>query len=554
MKRTLVILLVLGLVVGMAVRWPKLTLARTFSGLSDDGHNHQAADILGPFGDITLTGDLRSFNWDGGSDLSSTYDAGATEGYFADSSAGAAQFMGSIYVGGSLSLIGSGAITGGGWDGGTGAPDQFLRVMASDDTRASTPDHASLDITGDVSIMVHANTPTNVSGHLWVKKADEGASSGTANYSFGPTNNGGTLVFVSSATIIKSSTAAPTLGSDRYYGVTVDADNGAAGYDIKFWQSATGAVGTWTQLGATVTTAGVLTLTANAHPLLVSDWPAYEDIYEVAVWTGIRNFDAGTGGTLVANPKFDDHTEWPDQGPNNDSLGLPWTLEGAAYIAYDFPSATEGFIWDGDYGFGQVFGPTKFETVLAGPGLVANERIRTLDTPTIVVDPATGNEVIRATTAGVVASVGGTDVLTVDSTTRMSGAWTDYTPAWTASGTAPALGNGVLIGSYQKIGRTVHVKVRFQPGSTSTFGTGDYYWSLPLTAAAIYTDNTSGGDTGVAWVHDVGTAYVVAAVQIFTTTTVIMYAGPGNTVTRTWPMTWVSGDRVHFSLTYEAAA
>jgi hypothetical protein len=48
--------------------------------------------------------------------------------------------------------------------------------------------------------------------------------------------------------------------------VTLDIDNGAAGYDVKFYWSLDGV--TWTQLGTTVTTAGVTTLFASAQVVI----------------------------------------------------------------------------------------------------------------------------------------------------------------------------------------------------------------------------------------------------------------------------------------------
>ncbi|MFE4701470.1 hypothetical protein ACFRIC_30850 [Streptomyces sp. NPDC056738] len=62
-------------------------------------------------------------------------------------------------------------------------------------------------------------------------------------------------------------------------------------------------------------------------------------------------------------------------------------------------------------------------------------------------------------------------------------AWTTYVPTWTSSGTAPALGNGTMVGRYMKIGRTVICHINMTTGSTSTYGTGNYNWSLPFTAA-----------------------------------------------------------------------
>jgi len=64
------------------------------------------------------------------------------------------------------------------------------------------------------------------------------------------------------------------------------------------------------------------------------------------------------------------------------------------------------------------------------------------------------------------------------------GAWTPYTVTWTSSGTAPAKGSGgTLIGYYSKVGRNVTVKIMFNSGTGTTFGTGYYSWSLPFAAA-----------------------------------------------------------------------
>ncbi|HEX7098946.1 MAG TPA: hypothetical protein VF377_06870 [Acidimicrobiia bacterium] len=59
------------------------------------------------FGTVTLRGDLRSYAWDGGSDLSGGADAGATAGFFLDSSAGAGQFKSIFAEGIIISSAGS---------------------------------------------------------------------------------------------------------------------------------------------------------------------------------------------------------------------------------------------------------------------------------------------------------------------------------------------------------------------------------------------------------------------------------------------------------------
>jgi len=61
--------------------------------------------------------------------------------------------------------------------------------------------------------------------------------------------------------------------------------------------------------------------------------------------------------------------------------------------------------------------------------------------------------------------------------------WNAYTPVWTASGTAVSLGNGTITGKYFQAGGLVWVKIVLTMGSTTTFGTGFYRLSLPVTPA-----------------------------------------------------------------------
>jgi hypothetical protein len=79
------------------------------------------------------------------------------------------------------------------------------------------------------------------------------------------------------------------------------------------------------------------------------------------------------------------------------------------------------------------------------------------------------------------------------------GAWSTYTPAWTASSTNPVLGNGTLTGRYMKIGRTVFCNINLITGSTTTYGSGQYSFSLPSTVAAS-------GTATIGHAHLLGTA------------------------------------------------
>jgi len=67
---------------------------------------------------------------------------------------------------------------------------------------------------------------------------------------------------------------------------------------------------------------------------------------------------------------------------------------------------------------------------------------------------------------------------------KVPGAWTSYTPSWTASTTNPVLGNGTIVGRYSKIGRQVVFHVNLTTGSTTTYGSGSYSFTMPPFAVA----------------------------------------------------------------------
>lgn len=131
------------------------------------------------------------------------------------------------------------------------------------------------------------------------------------------------------------------------------------------------------------------------------------------------------------------------------------------------------------------------------------------------------------------------------------GAWANYVPVWSSSGTAPALGNGTISGRWVQIGKTVHVKVRLVAGSTTTFGTGGYSISLPVAAStnvdsvgAAYLNDASAGGGG----HYNG----ITVVRTVTPTTfLILEASSHAQLSAVGPVTWANTDAWDFSLTYE---
>lgn len=165
--------------------------------------------------------------------------------------------------------------------------------------------------------------------------------------------------------------------------------------------------------------------------------------------------------------------------------------------------------------------------------------------------PKSDNNWYTRDSAGVEALVGGP---------TEQAAWTAFTPAWTSTGTAPAIGNGVLSGRYSKIGKTVTLAFNFTAGTTTTFGTGTYRWSFPVpSVTGLYVSQqfALGG-----WVHgeDAGlVAFAFFPRWVSTTTFELVYhsvttAGAlQSQVTSTAPFTWADTDSIRGTITYEAA-
>lgn len=134
-----------------------------------------------------------------------------------------------------------------------------------------------------------------------------------------------------------------------------------------------------------------------------------------------------------------------------------------------------------------------------------------------------------------------------------SGAWSTYSPTWTAASTNPAIGNGTIAGRYVQVGKTVHFRVVITMGSTTTYGTGQ--WSVTLPVASV-----------AAGVQDlIGEAFIGGGVyplrgRIATgTSTVLLYCDPTTaggflrSVTATTPGTWINATVLVIQGTYEAA-
>jgi hypothetical protein len=134
------------------------------------------------------------------------------------------------------------------------------------------------------------------------------------------------------------------------------------------------------------------------------------------------------------------------------------------------------------------------------------------------------------------------------------GAWSTYTPSWTSSGTAPNIGNGTIIGRYMKIGRTVICHINLVMGSTTTYGSGTYNFSLPSTSA-------NAGASYVGTAHLLGSLRWVGEIVISPNTSNCSAFMPklGATngqvdfLTATQPETLASGAQLRLTFVYESA-
>lgn len=146
-----------------------------------------------------------------------------------------------------------------------------------------------------------------------------------------------------------------------------------------------------------------------------------------------------------------------------------------------------------------------------------------------------------------------------NSASGSSWAWASWTPTWTGTGSNPAIGNGTIAAAYAQIGKTVHFRIKITMGSTTTYGSGSYRFSLPVTSAVTPTNlfqaiglwggyDTSSGNNLGGPMELVSTTTVGGLISSITTAGQI-----GGEVTTTAPVTWANGDIIWLQGIYEAA-
>lgn len=231
-----------------------------------------------------------------------------------------------------------------------------LRTPATSGAHATTPDHASLAFT-DLDVRMQLSMDDWTPGGFGAFLAGQWTSPSQESWVFGVTTAGNlsmTFTTDGSTDLARTSTAATgfTDGSDHWIRFTLDANNGAAGHDVRFYTSSDGV--SWTQLGTTVTTAGTVTPFNSTGVLTVGSPTA-----GLNAACDVRYFEVRTGidGTVVASADFLGLE--PGTSTFRDTSDKLWTVNGTAVVQIDTDFYTDEFYGFVEEGWEQQLAPPE---------------------------------------------------------------------------------------------------------------------------------------------------------------------------------------------------
>ena len=149
------------------------------------------------------------------------------------------------------------------------------------------------------------------------------------------------------------------------------------------------------------------------------------------------------------------------------------------------------------------------------------------------------------------------EILTADTLNTIGAPWETFTVGWKAASSNPVIGNGTKVGKYSQFNALVIVQISILPGSTTTFGSGQFIIDLPIPAKATLSQYSN---TGFGYLIDSSAArceIATTAVLNSSTTQIGIKYGPNTgafgDVSSTVPFTWANGDQIHITFIYEAA-
>ncbi|MFM9815138.1 hypothetical protein ACKI16_42510 [Streptomyces scabiei] len=209
---------------------------------------------------------------------------------------------------------------------------RYLELTGAETSYASTPDHASLDLTGDIDLRWEGEA--NWYGPGAVMLIGKWGASGDRSYHMRLQD--GSLymqVHYGSTTFVFTAQPLPVLPDRAALRTVLDADNGAGGWSMSHYWAPTIA-GPWTQIESTFSFTGIgpITVHTSTAPLAVS--PSHLTVtpprrpYEGKVYKAeVR----GTAGAVVAAPDFT--AQAVGSTGFSDSAGRAWTYSGTARIS-----------------------------------------------------------------------------------------------------------------------------------------------------------------------------------------------------------------------------
>lgn len=121
-----------------------------------------------------------------------------------------------------------------------------------------------------------------------------------------------------------------------------------------------------------------------------------------------------------------------------------------------------------------------------------------------------------------------------------------FTVTWTGAGSNPVLGNGTLTGNWSRHGRRVEAVFNLTAGTTTTFGTGNWSFSLPTASAGV-------GDTFSASMTCAGGLYGgIGRVTGSTANSIFTSASSANAAQSNVPAAWAanSGNTLQATVSY----
>lgn len=230
-----------------------------------------------------------------------------------------------------------------------GAAGTRAMVMATGGTRVGVRFDGATNITSDLDVRINLNSPNFATGssQVFAAKYDTDMSwycqiGGDGKLYYNWSTDGTTFVGIKASTAL----IPLTVNTDGWLRVVHDVDNGASGNDVKFYTSTDGT--NWTQLGSTVTTAGVTSRFASTSRYSLgarasSSTPVVDGtkIYEIQIRDGIN------GPSVV--PYL------PDMWETTIGTGIPtftgapvvtWIMSGQSGAGLGYDASTVGYLSD----------------------------------------------------------------------------------------------------------------------------------------------------------------------------------------------------------------